>query len=52
MLKAAINDSSTFKTLRIHDCTAPNEDVNLSNVMESLKEGLAIDVSGDGAHIQ
>jgi hypothetical protein len=52
LLKTAINDSPTFKTLRIHDCTAPNEDVNLSNVMESLKERLNIDISGDGAKIQ
>lgn len=52
LLKAAINDSPTFKTLRIHDCSAPNENVNLSNIMESLKEGLSIDVSGDGAKIQ
>ncbi|KAG7367456.1 hypothetical protein IV203_030127 [Nitzschia inconspicua] len=48
LLENAINGSPSFKNLRIHDCTAPNDQVNLANVMESLQEGLNIDVSGDG----
>ncbi|KAL3917589.1 MAG: hypothetical protein SGILL_004643, partial [Bacillariaceae sp.] len=45
LLKSAISDNPNFKTLRIQNCTAPNENVNLANVMESLKEGLNIDIS-------
>lgn len=52
LLEDAIKGSATFRTLRIHDCTAPNDQVNLKNVMKLLKEGLTIDVSGDGARIQ
>jgi hypothetical protein len=53
LLEDAINNSPTLKTLRIKSCNAPNEKVTLANVVESLREGLQIDVSGEGdARIQ
>jgi hypothetical protein len=47
-LKDALVSSSSIKSLRIHDCTAPVEEVNLSKVMENLKDGLSIEISGEG----
>ena len=51
-LKDGINDSSTFKSLHIHDCTAPSNKVDLNAEMNSLKAGLSIAVSGEGARIK
>jgi hypothetical protein len=48
LMEDAINESPTMKTLRINNCNAPNDNVTLANVVESLKEGLNIDVSGEG----
>jgi hypothetical protein len=45
----AINESPTLQTLRINNCNAPNDKVTLANVMESLKEGLNVDISGEGS---
>jgi hypothetical protein len=51
-LKDGINCSSTIKNLRIHDCTAPSKKVDLNAEMNSLKAGLSIAVSGEGARIK
>eukprot|EP00527_Entomoneis_sp_CCMP2396_P002656 CAMPEP_0198143500 /NCGR_PEP_ID=MMETSP1443-20131203/8030_1 /TAXON_ID=186043 /ORGANISM="Entomoneis sp., Strain CCMP2396" /LENGTH=162 /DNA_ID=CAMNT_0043806745 /DNA_START=48 /DNA_END=536 /DNA_ORIENTATION=- len=44
LLKIALEESGSVKTLHIGKCTAPNDQVDLSHVMDSLS-GLAIDVS-------
>jgi isocitrate dehydrogenase kinase/phosphatase len=48
LLRDALQGSTSIKTLHIHDCTAPNESVDLDVVMGSLKGDLSIDISGDG----
>mmetsp|Transcript_127578 Transcript_127578/g.190165 ORF Transcript_127578/g.190165 Transcript_127578/m.190165 type:complete len:168 (-) Transcript_127578:115-618(-) len=48
LLRESLSASSSIKTLHIHDCTAPNEKVDLDVVMGSLKGDLSIDISGDG----
>lgn len=48
-LKAALSESTSIKSLQITDCFAPHAGVNLDKVMGDLKEGLSIDITGDGA---
>ena len=47
-LKDALKSNPSIKTLRIENCTAPVEEVNLSKVMENLKDGLEISITGEG----
>ncbi len=52
LLQDAINASPTFQTLRMQDCSAANSEVDLKNAMPSIKDGLIVEVSGEGAKIQ
>ena len=47
----ALKGSSSIKTLHINDCVAPNESVDLNQVMETLRDDLKdkVTVSGGGA---
>jgi hypothetical protein len=42
----ALVETSGMKTLDITDCFAPNSDVNLDKVMDSLRESLSITITG------
>ena len=48
MFKDGLKGNQSIKTLRIENCTAPVEEVNLSKVMENLKDGLEITITGEG----
>lgn len=49
IFEKALNENKTIVALHIHECTAPNESVDLATFHKKLKKGLAIDVSGGGA---
>ena len=46
----ALKDNETLKNLHITDCHAPHADVDLTKVMSDLRDGLNIDISGEGGH--
>lgn len=46
--KNSLTETSSLKNLDITDCFAPNSDVNLEKVMDSLKESLSINITGTG----